>query len=256
MTRMDDSRSRRDVKSRLEEAARSPAERERYTAGVPLSKLIPYRLSELPEIVMLRRPRSLAAARFRDCVTELAALQGGFPQVIAVTSPGAAEGKSLICVNLALAMAAGGEGDVLLLNADFRGASIDGWIRPAPKVGLAEMLRGETELEHVVLDLQNAPLKVLPAGAPPAEPAALLAAGSGEPLLRDLRRRFARIVIDTPPVEECNDADVIGGWSDGILVVVRAHRTRESSFVRTLSSIGSVRVLGTVLNDEADTSSD
>jgi capsular exopolysaccharide synthesis family protein len=247
---MDDSGPGRDVKGRFEDAAGDSAGRKKYTVGVPLPRLIPYRFSALPEIVMLRRPRSPAGTEFRRLAAELAAIEEGGPQVVVVTSPGAREGRSLVSVNLALAMAAESAQDVLLLNADFRGASIDGWIEPAPKVGLAEMLRGETGLEHVILDLQNAPLKVLPAGTPPGEPAALLAAGSGEALLRDLRGRFERIVIDTPPVEECNDADMVGGWSDGILMVVRAHRTRESSFLRALSSVTSGRIVGTVFNDE------
>ena len=37
---------------------------------------------------------------------------------------------------------------------------------------------------------------------------------------------------------------------DGILMVVRARRTRESSFLRALSSLTSCPILGTVYNDE------
>jgi len=249
---MDEPRPRRDVERRLREAAQEPAAREKLTAGVPLARLIPYRFTDLPEIMMLRGPSSAAAARFRDLAADLTSAADGGPQVVVVTSPGPREGRSLVSVNLALALAAGAANEVLLLNADFRGASLDRWVRPGPKVGLAELLRGETDLEHVILDLQNAPLKLLPAGTPPLEPSALLAAGPGEELLRALRNRFRRIVVDTPPVEECNDADVIGGWSDGILLVVRARKTRESSFLRTISSISSARVLGTILNEETD----
>lgn len=249
---MDEPTARRDVARRRREVEAESAAREKCTAGVPLARLIPYRFTEAPEIVMLRRPSSGTAAIFRDLAAGLVSAEEGDPQVVVVTSPGASEGKSLVCVNLALALAAGAANEVLLLNADFRAVGVDGWVRPAPKVGLAELLRGETDLEHVILDLQNAPLKLLPAGTPPLEPSALLATGSGEALMRDLREHFRWIVVDTPPVEECNDADVIGGWSDGILLVVRARRTRESSFLRTLSSITSTRVLGTVFNDEME----
>ena len=46
------------------------------------------------------------------------------------------------------------------------------------------------------------------------------------------------------------DADVLGGLSDGILLVTRSERTRQSAYLQAIASVSSTRVLGTVLNDQ------
>jgi capsular exopolysaccharide synthesis family protein len=222
----------------------------RVTAGVPMARIVPRRIADIPEIVMLSQPRSIAAEKFRRLKTVLLNVEDReAPQVIVVTSATPGDGKSMVSINLALAFAADGSGDVLLVDADMRRPTIEGWLIPPPTLGLSEVLAGHTTLEHAVLDIKDSSLKVLPAGHPPKETAELLASESCAALVSGLRQQYRRIVIDTPPIVPFSDADVIGGRSDGILMVVREGVTPRPLFLQALGSVSSTIILGTILND-------
>jgi receptor protein-tyrosine kinase len=218
------------------------------TAGVPLPKLIKRRLSDALDLVMLNDSRSVAAERFRRLKTILNH-QERTPQVIVVTSASPAEGKSFVSINLALAFASEGQGEVLLVDSDLRRPSLGQYIVPPPKIGFTELLEQRTELEHVTLELENTPLRIIPAGVPPRDPVDLLPSRYTADVLATLRERFERIIIDTPPVVPFTDADIIGALSDGILIVARRGATRRGMLQQAVASISSTRVLGTVLND-------
>lgn len=217
--------------------------------GVPLGKFIPRELSITPEVIMLSAPRSPAAERFRRLKTLLLHDPQDEPQVIVVTSALPAEGKSLVALNLALAFAADRDDEVLLVDADIRRPGIDRWLQPAPKIGLKEVLTGEAELDHGLLDIKAHHLVLLPAGAPPKDPVPLLAGASARALVAGLRKRFKRIIIDTPPIVPFTDADVIGALSDGVVIIARSRATPRLLLEQAVSSITSTRVLGIVLND-------
>jgi capsular exopolysaccharide synthesis family protein len=222
---------------------------EKLTAGVPLAKLIKRKLNDAPEIVMLSKPRSVGAEKFRRLKTVLTNESIGNPQVIVLTSGGPNEGKSFTALNLSLAFAADMRGEVLLLDADLRRPTVEKYLSPPPQLGLSELLRGKTELDHAVLSLENSPLKLLPAGDPPNDPSELLASDFGVALMSELRKRFARIIVDTPPIVPFTDADVIGSASDGILIVTRAGVSRTANYLQAVEAVTSTRILGTVLND-------
>ncbi len=221
----------------------------KLTAGVPLAKLIKRRLSDDPELMMLNQARSVGAEKFRRLKTILLNEADPVPQIIVVTSAAPSEGKSVVSINLALSFAADRQGDVLLLDADLRRPTVDRWLNPAPKLGLSELLSGQTELDHVILELENSPLKILPAGTPPQDPVELLSADYTGVLLSALRERYQRIIIDTPPIVPFTDADAVGSFSDGVLVVARSGATRRGMLMQALASVTSTRILGTVLND-------
>ena len=220
-----------------------------YTAGVPLAKLIKRKLTNAPELVMLNNARSVPAEKFRRLKTVLANDTEESPQVIVVTSAAPSEGKTLVSTNLALACAADKRGEVLLVDADLRRPSVGQWLNPPPKLGLTEILRGKIEVDHAILELENTPLKVLPAGAPARDPVELLSSDYARRLIGQLRRRFQRVIIDTPPIIPFTDADVLGSLSDGAIVVARSGKTLKAMLEQALAAVTSTRLLGTVLND-------
>ena len=174
---------------------------------------------------------------------------GGGPQVLVVTSTAPSEGKSIVAVNLALAFAADSHDDVLLLDADLRRPTIGRWISPPPELGLTEVLDGRTELEHTVLELKNSTLDVLPAGTPPRDPVVLLSSTAARDLFEALRKKYKRIIVDTPPVMPFADADAVGVLSDGVLMVARSGKTRSALFRQAIQSVTSTRILGVIFNE-------
>jgi receptor protein-tyrosine kinase/non-specific protein-tyrosine kinase len=223
---------------------------ERLSVGVPLARIVQRTLEQAPELVLLSQPRSVAAEKFRRLKTVLSNVADpGPPQVIVVTSATPGDGKSMVSMNLALAFAADATGDVLLIDADMRRPTLEKWLNPEPTLGLSEVLGGHTTLEHAILDLKNAPLKVLPAGHPPKETAELLSSNRCGEMMAALRKQFRRIVVDTPPIVPFTDADVVASLSDGVVMVVREGATPRPLFLQALASVTSARILGTVLND-------
>ncbi len=236
-------------KNRATEDRRSGRRGEMITAGVPLAKLIKRRIVDTPELVLVSRSRSVAAEQFRRLKTLLVNEHKESLQVILVTSAAPGEGKSIVSTNLALAFAADHQGEVLLIDADLRRPTVEHWIEPRPRLGVAELLLGQTELDHAILELENTTLRILPAGAPPEDPSELLSAEPARRLFAELRTRFTRIIVDTPPIVPFTDADAVGALCDGALVVVRAGKTRQSMYLQAVNAVTSTRVLGSVLND-------
>ena len=248
MTQKPRSATRWQAPANLAEKARTP---EKLTAGVPLAKMIRRKLAKVPELVMLTASRSLVAEKFRRLKTTLEKQGEGSPQAIVVTSSTPNEGKSFVSTNLALAFAAERRGEVLLVDADLRRPSIHNWLTPPPQLGLSDILEGRTELDHALLSLENSPLKVLPAGTLPREPAELLSSDTARELFSILRQQFRRIIVDTPPVVPFSDADIIGSLCDGSVLVARSGQTEKAAYQQAQSLMTSSRVLGLVLNDIA-----
>ncbi|MEN8131798.1 MAG: P-loop NTPase, partial [Pseudomonadota bacterium] len=71
-------------------------------------------------------------------------------QVMAVASGKGGVGKTIISVNLAVAMSAGGRG-VMLLDADLGLANVDVLLGLKPKVNLSHVLDGKHGLEEIIL---------------------------------------------------------------------------------------------------------
>ena len=219
---------------------------QRVTFGVPLVRLVKREIREDAELVLLSQPRSVIAEKFRRLKTTLVNDKSK-PQVLVVTSPLPADGKSLIAMNLALTFAADLDGEVLLIDADLRRPSVDGWIEPPPKLGLSEILTDKTSLEHCLLTLENTRLRILTAGAPIQDPMELMNSSACRDLMAELRRRFKVIIIDTPPIVPFADADL----ADACLLIARAGKTTRSMHEQAVDSISSMPILATVLNDAA-----
>ncbi len=223
--------------------------KEDLVAGVPLSRVIPRKLSEAGDVVMLSQPHSVAAEKFRRLKTQLARDGENESQVILITSAAPEEGKSFIALNIALAFAGESSHETLLIDADLRRPTIGNRLHPEPAIGLTEVLSGKTSVDHAIYTLKNNRLKVLPAGEPTRESVELIASPSFRSLMANLRKRFWRIVVDTPPAVPFTDADALAGCADGVLIVVRAGQTPKRQFEHAASLIKSAPILGVVLND-------
>jgi capsular exopolysaccharide synthesis family protein len=216
---------------------------------VPMARLIPREFIKAPEIVMLADSRLPAAECFRRLRSLIQHDPNGSPQVLLVTSALPGEGKSTIAMNLALAFAVDEGKDVLIIDADTRRPTVGRWLEPAPALGLREVVENNVGLDHAILDVKKTRLKVLPAGEPASDPVRLLSSLEIAKLFVTLRKRFTRIIVDTPPIVPFTDADVIGAQCDGAIVVARSGLTPQPALQQALSSLTTTRLLGIVLND-------
>ena len=120
---------------------------------------------------------------------------------VAIVSPLMADGKTTVAAGLAVATARAGK-RTILVDADLRHPQVSTRLGLAPGAGLADVLAGQRQLaealvEYPVDEVGSGLLLVLPAGAPPPNPSALINSPQMAALLGQLERQADLVVIDT-----------------------------------------------------------
>jgi len=147
-------------------------------------------------------------------------------QTFLVTGSSPSEGKTTSAINLATAMARGGE-RVILIEADLRRPTIATALGLQNFTGTADVLSGELTLEQSLSDVSfgGAELQVL--AAHPYDGADRLMSYAAARRLVDEAKRIAdRVVIDSPPLTSVIDALPFALVADQTVVVVRMGHTR------------------------------
>jgi protein-tyrosine kinase len=212
------------------------------------------------QLVSLVAPASVAADQYRALRYSIESLRkdSGL-HAIAVTSPSPGDGKTVTTLNLAGALAQAQNARVLVVDADLRKPSVaaylalDGLRSP----GLSEALRDPRyELRQIVRHVKGFNLWVVPAGTPELSPYELLSSARLDALLREARRDFDCVLVDTPPSLLMPDCRLIERWVDGFILVVAAHKTPRKLVAEALSQLDPAKMLGVVFNaDDKPTSS-
>lgn len=202
------------------------------------------------DLVVHSHPASMVAEMARGIRTNLLFMSPDTPfQMLMVASASPREGKTFTAVSLATTLAHSGK-KVLLVDGDLRRPRIHRVFRLRPPVGFTSVLINEATLDECILDTPVPNLQVLPCGPLPPNPAELLHSQKAADILAELRLRYDRVIFDSPPINAVNDALALGAQLDGVVLVVRARKTRRDQaamVVRQLKSLGS-RVVGCVLN--------
>lgn len=208
-----------------------------------------------PYLVSLQAPSSFAAEQFqglRMTVERLKALRD--VRVIAVTSPGAGEGKTVTSINLATALARGSDARVLLIDADLRRPSVAArlGIVDVDPAGLVETIANDQlQIRDVTRRIDGSTIAVLPAGVTRAPIHEILRSPRLERLLRDVRQHYDFVIIDTPPLLPVFDTALLARLVDGVLIVVAANQTPRKLLGEALNLLDESKVLGIVFNGDA-----
>jgi capsular exopolysaccharide synthesis family protein len=208
----------------------------------------------LPDLTILSQPDSPAAEAYRTLRTNIkfATPAGGSDQParsILLADTGVGADRPAIAANLAIALAQAGD-STLLIDADLRHPGQHTLFGAANDAGASTFLRGqEGTLPLLATAVPN--LSLLTAGPPPPNPAELLAADRFRLLLALAREAAAYTIIDAPPVTAVADALAIAAAADGVLLIVRAGRTRRPAAQRAKEQLLRVgaNLLGVILAD-------
>jgi capsular exopolysaccharide synthesis family protein len=171
------------------------------------------------------------------------------PKVILLTSPSPGDGKTMTSVNLAIALAQGGQ-RVLLIDADLRKGRCHKLVNVQGSQGLTNVLTGQLTLQESIQQTSIGNFYLLPRGALPPNPADLLMSQKMREVLRELREAFDFIVVDSPPVIAVSDAAIISSLSDGVLLVFHGQKTTTPKARRALERLESIGapIIGVILN--------
>jgi succinoglycan biosynthesis transport protein ExoP len=209
-----------------------PADVERYIPNVSLLGVVPLISGATTLQNKLGHPTALTPAgeSFRIIRTNvLLSKPDTLPSSVLITSPGENEGKTILAVNLAIAMAQLEGALVLLVDVDFRKPDAHPiytfGTQAHPPKGFAHLLRGEASISDVMYESFIPNLSIIPCGDRPTNPTELLYSKALSQLLDWGLENNYHLILDCPPVLPFADAAVLASKVDGVLLVVSAGET-------------------------------
>lgn len=170
-------------------------------------------------------------------------------QAILVTSTIPGEGKSFTTTNLALTFAAHGE-KVVIIDCDLRKPNIHKSFRLENLKGVIDICAGTQTIDQVIFKNVHPNLDVIAAGGRAKNPTQILNSKNFELMLSDLRKRYDRIFVDTPPLAAVSDALIVLPLLDGSLFTIFFNRVRRKAAQFSARKLLEVNVpcFGAVLN--------
>jgi capsular exopolysaccharide synthesis family protein len=210
--------------------------------------------SDDAELIVATRPFSEQAEAFRSIRSHLIMKMysdEGPRHALAVVSPENGDGKTFFAANLAVAFSQL-PGRTLLIDADMRSPRLHELFNMEYRGGgLSAVLSGRaaTNVIQSVRDLNN--LFILPVGGTPPNPLELLERPAFELLIRELRTKFDRIIVDTPAASSGADSAVVAAKCGASLLLARRNHSSVDAMQNLLAtvSMGSTRIVGTILNE-------
>lgn len=198
-------------------------------------------------LVMITDPYSLRADAYRALRHRLSS--NGDPKIIGVTSAVRREGKTTAAINLAVALREGARGRVLLVEANMRAPAVAERMGFLPPECFASQLA-----RH-----RNDPLEPWVA-VEPFSPFHIMAVDPHQgqmPILDPIafsiamdRLRLAGydyIVVDTPPVLESADVNMIADSVDAMVLTAWTRKSQAGELRRAIDQVGAITFAGTLL---------
>lgn len=203
--------------------------------------------------VVDKSPKSIPAESYRTLRTNIK--YSSFDEeikTILITSSEPEEGKSTTVGNIALSFAQE-EKKVMIVDCDLRKPTVHKKFGISNSKGLSEIIVGRnSKIEDIKKYVQkyNDNLDIIPAGKIPPNPSEMLSSRAMEELLKKLQSEYDYVIIDSPPVHAVTDAQVIATKVDGVVLIVRAGKTKKESVLAAKNSLEKVnaKIIGTVLN--------
>lgn len=206
----------------------------------------------MTNLITLTNPQSPVAEAYRTFRTNLMFYSVDKPlHTLLITSVSAPEDKSDVVANLAVTFAQSGH-KTILVDADLR--------RPSQHtIWGVDNARGFTTMMTESATLANPPLvatsvdnlSLLPSGALPPVPSDLLSNQRMSEIIGILKARADYVIFDAPPVLSATDASLLASKLDGVVLAVRAGKTRRDHLSQAQQSLARVHVklLGTILTN-------
>ena len=205
--------------SRMDETLRNPLQVNQLL-NKPLLGSTPQTSDDVLDL--LRDPKSELSEAYFSIRSNLAFLTDhGVPRSIMVTSSRAAEGKSITSAALAAVLGRTGK-RVLLIDADMRSPSLNGFFGTTSEFGLSNILSGDDSWAKATVTTDWTGIDVLPSGPIPPNAAELLSSDRFSLLVAEYAARYDCVVVDSPPILGLADAPLISRAVEGCIFVTEA----------------------------------
>jgi|GEM_PF-774614 len=203
-----------------------------------------------PYLITHRHNHSSIAEAYRSIRTALYFAEPDKPwRTLMVCSGEPGEGKSTTAANLAITVAQKGV-KTLLIDADLRRPVLDILFTGSHrKLGLSNVLGGDVDWHETVRESTVKDLFVMGAGMGVKNASELISSGALPEFLKKVRGEYGAVVFDSAPLLPVTDAVVMASLMDGVVMVVRADKTRRENFNRSLNLLNDVKatIFGVIL---------
>lgn len=163
------------------------------------------------------------------------------------TIPG--EGKSFVTTNMAMTFAAHGE-KVAIVDCDLRKPNIHKTLQIENTSGVIDIVADTATIDDVINSEVAPNIDVITTGGRAKNPTQVLNSRRFEQMINELRKRYDRVFIDTPPLAAVSDAMIILPLVDGSLFSIFFNKVRRKAaqFAAKKLNESNVPVFGAVLN--------
>ncbi|WP_369743375.1 polysaccharide biosynthesis tyrosine autokinase [Pseudidiomarina sp. PP-1MA] len=199
-------------------------------------------------------PTDLAIEALRGLRTSLHfAMLEAKNNILMITGPSPAVGKTFVTANLAAVLAQSGK-KVLVIDADIRRGYMHSIFNTSNDYGLSNFLadKGKQigEFKNVIKQLHVDNLFFLPRGEAAPNPSELLMHDRMQALLELCQHEYDYVIVDTPPVLAVTDAAIVGRYVGTTLLVARFGETPVKEVTTTVQRLAQngVDVKGIILN--------
>ena len=199
--------------------------------------------------VLIVPPHSFAGEQFRKLKTQIFHRLSNPPHSILVTSTTPGEGKTMVAVNLALAISKEIHRKAVLIDADLRKPSIH-LDKSEDRKGLSNYLSDGVPLSEVLRKSEIENLQIITAGPPAPKAAELIGSKRMGEFMKSLKEigDSTYMVIDSPPVFSTTEPVLLSKMVDGVIFVVMAGRTPKEAISRATKSLDREKIIGIVFN--------
>lgn len=202
------------------------------------------------DLITLTDPRSPVSEAYRALRTNLSFYSVDDPiQSLVITSSASDDGKSTVAANLAVTMAQSGR-RTILVDCDLRRPTLNTLFDLDAEPGLTNVILGEYDgIPLQETSIEN--LSLLASGPKPPNPADMLGSKRIDALISELTNQADFVIFDSPPALAVTDAAVLGAKVDGVLLVIRAGKTRREHAERAKETLekARVRIVGSTLTN-------
>lgn len=201
-------------------------------------------------LITATNPRSPVAEAYRQLRTNIQFSSLDRPiKTLLVTSTSPEEGKSTTLANLAITMAQA-DRRVILVDCDLRRPVLHQLFRVGNGVGLTTVVANRDAQEIPFAPTEVPGLLLLPSGPLPPNPSELLGSNRMAEVIEQLKQQADYVLFDSPPIVVVTDAAVLASKVDGVILVIRAGKTKREYAQRAKAMLDKVNanLLGVVLN--------
>lgn len=198
--------------------------------------------------ISTKEPHSIITEQYRKLRTNIEL--SNFNQdlkTIALTSTFAMEGKTITSINLATVYAQSGK-KTLLIDMDLRKPKIHRGFRKINQIGLSDMILHNLTIEEAVQEVGDH-LHILTSGTKLPYPAEFLMSDKLKDLIANLKQKYDKIIIDTPPMTAVTDANIISSLVDGVVIVFAAREAKIDVATRVIKDLkdNGANIIGSVM---------